>query len=206
MSYDDVIKWKQFPRYWPFVRGIHRSPVNSPHKGQWREALLFSLIYAEYGWVNNREVIQDAIAPIMTSLQRFMWMRLQKTYIWLKLEITMFIFYQIRIPTWIMGDWSFQWRHSERNCVSNHWRIDCVLNRLFRRRSKKTPKLRISKQRLSGDVPNVKGSPLNTAKYCLSERRSNSRILNTWHSNQIWYVSSWIQHTSSLSILVNKFL
>ena len=24
---DDVIKWKHFPRYWPFVRGIHRSPV-----------------------------------------------------------------------------------------------------------------------------------------------------------------------------------
>ena len=23
---DDVIKWKHFPRYWPFVRGIHRSP------------------------------------------------------------------------------------------------------------------------------------------------------------------------------------
>ena len=34
--HDDVIKWKHFPRYWPFVRGIHRSPVNSPHKGQWR--------------------------------------------------------------------------------------------------------------------------------------------------------------------------
>ena len=32
--HDDVIKWKNFPRYWPFVRGIHRSPVNSPHKGQ----------------------------------------------------------------------------------------------------------------------------------------------------------------------------
>ena len=31
---DDVIKWKHFPRYWPFVRGIHRSPVNSPHKDQ----------------------------------------------------------------------------------------------------------------------------------------------------------------------------
>ena len=30
---DDVIKWKHFPRYWPFVRGIHPSPVNSPHKG-----------------------------------------------------------------------------------------------------------------------------------------------------------------------------
>ena len=33
-GHDDVIKWKHFPRYWPFVRGIHRSPVNSPHKGQ----------------------------------------------------------------------------------------------------------------------------------------------------------------------------
>ena len=27
--HDDVIKWKHFPRYWPFVRGIHWSPVNS---------------------------------------------------------------------------------------------------------------------------------------------------------------------------------
>ena len=29
--YHDVIEWKHFPRYWPFVRGIHRSP-DSPHK------------------------------------------------------------------------------------------------------------------------------------------------------------------------------
>ena len=54
--HDDVIKWKHFPRYWPFVRGIHRSPVNSPHKGQWRGALKFSLICAwTNGWVSNRE-------------------------------------------------------------------------------------------------------------------------------------------------------
>ena len=54
--HDDVIKWKPFPRYWPFVRGIHRSPVNSPHKGQWRGALMISLICAWMnGWVNNRE-------------------------------------------------------------------------------------------------------------------------------------------------------
>ena len=45
-SHDDVIKWKRFPRYWPFVRGNPRSPVNSPHKGQWPEALMFSLICA----------------------------------------------------------------------------------------------------------------------------------------------------------------
>ena len=49
IDHDDVIKWKHFPCYWPFVRGIHRSPVNSPHKGQWRGALMFSLICA---WIN----------------------------------------------------------------------------------------------------------------------------------------------------------
>ena len=27
-THDDVIKWNHFPRYWPFVRGIHRSVVN----------------------------------------------------------------------------------------------------------------------------------------------------------------------------------
>ena len=46
LAHDDVIKWKHFPHYWPFVRGIHRSPVNSPHKGQWRGALMFSLMCA----------------------------------------------------------------------------------------------------------------------------------------------------------------
>ena len=43
-----VIKWKLFPRYWPFLRGIHRSP--------WRPALVFSLICAWINaWVNNLE-------------------------------------------------------------------------------------------------------------------------------------------------------
>ena len=52
----DVIKWKHFPRNWSFVRRIHRSPVNSPHKGQWRRALMFPLICIWINdWVNNRE-------------------------------------------------------------------------------------------------------------------------------------------------------
>ena len=56
LSHDDVIKWKHFPRYWPSVRGIHRSPVNSPHIGQWRGALIFALIFARINdWTNNPE-------------------------------------------------------------------------------------------------------------------------------------------------------
>ena len=42
--HDDVIKWKHFPRYWPFVRGIHRSPRNFD--------VFFDL---NKRWVNNRE-------------------------------------------------------------------------------------------------------------------------------------------------------
>ena len=54
--HDDVIRRNHFPRYWPFVRGIHRPPVNSPHKGQWRGALMFSLICVWINsWINNRE-------------------------------------------------------------------------------------------------------------------------------------------------------
>ena len=55
--HDDVIKWKHFPRYWSFVRGIHRSPVNYQHTGQWRGALMFSLICA---WINGCVKNRDA--------------------------------------------------------------------------------------------------------------------------------------------------
>ena len=53
--HDDVIKWKHLPCYWSFVRGIHRSPVDSLHKGKRRGALMFSLICAWInGWLHNR--------------------------------------------------------------------------------------------------------------------------------------------------------
>ena len=47
-THDDVIKWKHFPRYWPFVRA---------HKGQYNGALMFSLICA---WTNDRENNHEA--------------------------------------------------------------------------------------------------------------------------------------------------
>ena len=67
--HDGVIKWNHFPRYWPFVREIHRSPVNSPHKGQWRGALMFSFIFAWTNrWAMETPVIWNAMALIMTLL------------------------------------------------------------------------------------------------------------------------------------------
>ena len=54
--HDNVIKREHFPRFCLFVRGVHRSPVNSIHKGQWRGALMCSLICAWINiWLNNRK-------------------------------------------------------------------------------------------------------------------------------------------------------
>ena len=94
-EHDDVIKWQHFPRNWPFVRGIHRSPVNSPHKGQWRGALMFSLICVWINdWVNSREAGDlrryrahfDVIYIIITKNIRYLlwnrgfWRSLNNTY------------------------------------------------------------------------------------------------------------------------------
>ena len=53
--HDDVIKWQHFLRYWPFVWGIRRAPVNSPHKGQWRGVFFYlrlnkRLSKQSWGW------------------------------------------------------------------------------------------------------------------------------------------------------------
>ena len=54
LMHDDVIKWKHFTRDCFFVRGFHPSAVDSPHKGQWSRALMFSLTRAWTNtWVNN---------------------------------------------------------------------------------------------------------------------------------------------------------
>ena len=54
--HNEVIKWKHFRQYWPFVQEILQSPVNSPHKGQWCLTLMFSLICTSINsWVNNCE-------------------------------------------------------------------------------------------------------------------------------------------------------
>ena len=54
--HDDIIKWKHFPRQFTICAGNSPLRVNSPHKGQWRRALVFSLICVWInGWVNTRE-------------------------------------------------------------------------------------------------------------------------------------------------------
>ena len=56
LSHDDIDKSKHIPRYLSFVRGIHRSPANSPHKGQWYGAFTIFLVCSwRNGWDKNRD-------------------------------------------------------------------------------------------------------------------------------------------------------
>ena len=54
-THDDVTKWKHFPRYWPVLSGIHRSPVDSPHKASDAEPWYFIWSAWTNGWANNRD-------------------------------------------------------------------------------------------------------------------------------------------------------
>ena len=60
--------------------------------------------------------------------------------------IKIFITPLINIQIWLQWLFSYalQWRHNDHDSFSNHQPRGCLLNRLFRRRSKKTSKLRVT--------------------------------------------------------------
>ena len=66
------------PGDWPFVRGIHRSPVDSPHKGQWRGALMFSLNSASTKRLNKQSRYRRFETP-SCSLWRHCYVRSHST-------------------------------------------------------------------------------------------------------------------------------
>ena len=87
-NHDSVIKWKDLPRWCPFVRGIHRLTVNSPDKGQWRGALMFSLICAWTNvWIHNRNASDlrrhSAHCEVTVMLCCFVWVFLLMRFIYL---------------------------------------------------------------------------------------------------------------------------
>ena len=75
---------------------------------------------------------------------------------------------------------TLQWRHNERDGVSNHRRIDCLLDRLFMRRSKKISKLRVTGL-CDGNSPAIREFP--------AERASNAENVSIWwrHHGTSWW-------------------
>ena len=72
---------------------------------------------------------------------------------------------------------ALQLRHNGRDSVSNHQPHDCSLNRLFRRRSKKTSKLRVTGL-CERDSPGTREFP--------GQMASNAENVSIW-----WHHSNW---------------
>ena len=81
---------------------------------------------------------------------------------------------------WVFFFHALQWRHNGRDGISNHQPNDCLLNRLFRHRSKKTSKLRVTglcvgNSPVTGEFP--------------AQRTSNAANVSIW----------WRHHGKSIS-------
>ena len=81
---------------------------------------------------------------------------------------------------------TLQWRHNERDGVSNQQRLDCLFNRLFRRISKKTSKLRVTGL-CEGNPPVIDGFP--------SQRISKLKMFPSMTSS--WYPGMKVIRDSS---------
>ena len=90
---------------------------------------------------------------------------------------------------WLKSALSLQWRHNERDGISNHQPHDCLLKRLFRRRSNKTSKLRV--------IGLCEGNSPVTGEFP-AQRASNAESASIWwrHHDERWWpgaVLSWLQ-------------
>ena len=93
--------------------------------------------------------------------------------------------------TWAVG-FALLWRHNERDGVWNYRRFDCLLNRLFRRRSKKTSKLRTTafcegNSPMTGEFPAQRAS--NAENFIA--RRHGHVFRMALHNKGDWRMETW---------------
>ena len=91
---------------------------------------------------------------------------------------------------------SLQWRHNGRDSFSNHRPHDCLLNRLFRRRSKKTSKLRVTAV-YEGNSPVTGEFP--------AQRASNVENVSIWWRHHVLGLCSTVEvHIGICCILIRQ--
>ena len=95
---------------------------------------------------------------------------------------------------WIL----LQWRHNEPDYVSNHQPHDCLLNRLFGRRSKETSQLSVTGLR-EGNSPVTGELPV--------QRASNAENTSIWWRNDVITTRSVMWSFDGWSVVgLNKML
>ena len=128
--------------------------------------------------VNYNRILQCSLFELIRDIQYFLLVGMlwggyteyfeENYHITIKLQCNNGIFpilyiYVLLIP--------LQWHHNECNGISYHWRLDCLLNRLFRPRSKKKSKLCI--------IGLCEGNSLVTSEFP-TQRASNVENVSIW--------------------------
>ena len=86
----------------------------------------------------------------------------------------------------VSGEDTLQWRHNKHDGISNHQRFNCLLNHLFKRRSKKTSKLRVTGL--------CEGNPLVTGGFP-SQRASNAENVSIWWRHRVIICGFMVEST-----------
>ena len=98
---------------------------------------------------------------------------------------------------------TLQWRHDERDGVSSYRRLDCLLNHLFRRRSNKTSKLRVTglcegNPPVTGGFPSQRPVTRKIVPFGDVDMRRHEQpwcwwrhpgIFRQWYQKGVWYIS-----------------
>ena len=99
--------------------------------------------------------------------------------------------------SWTEG--SLRWRHNGRDGVLNHQPHDCLLNRLFGYRSKKTSKLRVTGL-CARNAPGTGEFP--------AQKASNAEYVSMWWRHNVAVMGPWFRFLESISpviTLVNNY-
>ena len=97
-----------------------------------------------------------------------------------RLSVNLSLRLSVGLPACLFTTRSLWWRHNERDSVSNHQPHDCLLNRLFSRRSKKTSKLRVTGLCV-GNSPGTGEFPAQMASY--------GENVSIWWRHHVYFVS-----------------
>ena len=135
-----------------------------------------------FALANNKEIIKiPHFWPFMLITHGFQAQRVSNVEI-----VSMSWYYHTLWPLHLFKLLSLQWHHNGHDSISNHQPHDCLLNRLFKRRSKKTSKLRVTGC-CAGNSPGTVEFPAQMA--------SHAENVSIWWHHHV-YKS---QHTSKMS-------
>ena len=83
-----------------------------------------------------------------------------------------------KLKAWQLYNGALRWRHTERDGISNHQPHDCVLNRLFRHRRKKTSKLRVTGL--------CEGNSSLTDEFPAQNASNTENVSRWWRNHGVW--------------------